>query len=1024
MTAVVLHLSDIHIRSEKDPILSNADAIATAAYEYLPDASVVFVVVSGDIAWSGDKDEYAAASKFLQRIALAIRTEREIPIYFVVVPGNHDCDFRRNENSRLLMLQAARSDITKIDASVIAAGCAVQRAYEEFADELVTPNGSRSGNRLWTSHTFTVEGKTIAFDAINVSWCSSLKEDPGTIIFPFDQYANLSQETTSLRIAVMHHPLNWFNQAAYHPFRRFVRTIANVVITGHEHIGGAGEDFNAESGHSAYVEGCVLQGDDGIIASSFNIVELNLVEETYCVTRYRWSQDDIYLPTEEGSWNDFRAMPHKSSNRLGLTDAVIQIISDPGGAFQPTKGAPISLGDIFTYPDMQRPMQDREHKKILSTSVLLDSERLNNGIVLSGEEKVGATSLLFMLFQHYHERGMFPLYMRGADFRSERSKDIDRAIEKAATEQYGVENLQRFLQTTTQSKLLLIDDFDDGPLKSSQHRATLLVELRKRAKHTILTVSELFDFESNIRKHAANELADMDRYAILPMGYTLRARLIKKWLQRTSGDGSLDDSAFLAKCDQLERFLDAVMARNIVPSLPLYLLTLLQSFDAGLSGGFEESGLAEYYDFLVKQSLQTVGVPKNSWGSFIQYCSHLAWRMHKVEHKELSKREVVDFTREFSEQEHRVDVDDRLKALVKARILSESGGFFRFRYHYIFYFLKGRYLAMHLGEDEVLAHVSECCHHLYVREYANTILFLAHHSFQNPAFLSCIVESVSSPFKNSNPITFASGDTTRIADIVQDLPRIKYSGESPEVARDRLNRQRDATESDDDGLLESKSENGETEFLPQMVSLFKSIEILGQILKNQMANVSRAQRVELLQLIMNGPLRALRAYFDLLLEHKDQAVLDLAERLGRRKLLNNDVERVELARKLLAFFVQSTAFAFVCKAVTSISSDVLTEDIAAAAKIVGTPAIRLIAIGAQLDSPNGLPQGQMQDLMKETSTDFIAARVLQLLTLRRLYMFRTSEHDKQWLASQRLLDIRTQHAIEYRTRRSKLLRKR
>lgn len=1022
MTALVLHLSDIHIQSETDWIVTQGDTIAAATYEYLPDASAVFIVVSGDIAWSGAAEEYRVAERLLKRVADAIRAERSLPIHFVIVPGNHDCDFRLNNNTRSLVLQGARSDPTKIDESVITVGCSIQKAYEEFARSLFSTSETRVGDQLWTSHRFTIEGKELVFDALNVSWCSNLKEEPGFIVYPCDHYKPRGDESAFLRVVVMHHPLNWFSQAAYHPFRELIRTVANVVVTGHEHVGGAGEDHNAQSGHSAYVEGCVLQDGANHKASSFNVVVLNLADSTYRVTRYRWSKDDLYLPTEEGSWNDFRALPQKTLNRFAITAAFKQRLSDPGGALQPTKSAPITLADVFVYPDMQRPMQARELKQLLSTSVLLDPERLKQGVALAGEEKVGATSLLYMLYQHYHERGMVPLYLRGVDFKSTRVKDIDAAIAKAVAEQYGKENQARFLQTGVQNKIVLLDDLDDGSLKNGQHLAMLLVELRKRCGSLVITYSELFDFEANVRKHAPTDLTGIDRFALLPMGYTLRAQLIRKWLQRTSSDGSMDDASLLARSDQLERFLDAVMARNVVPALPLYLLTLLQSFDAGLSGGFAESGLAEYYDFLVKQSLQAAGIPKGNWGSFIEYCSHLAWRMHATEHKELSQKDIVAFTAHFSEEQHRVDANDRIRALVGARILAENGGYYRFRYHYIFYFLKGRYMAGHLAEREVQAHVSECCHHLYVREYANTILFLAHHSFQNPTFLNCVIESVSLPFKANQPISFASGDTSRIAEIVQELPRIRYSGESPEAAREQANRRRDAL-GDNDGTTESKSENGETDFVPQMVTLFKSIEILGQILKNQLANMSRSQRVDLLQLVMNGPLRALRAYFDMFLQHKDQAMLDLAEIFARRKVLDSDAERVELARKLLAFFVQSTSFGFLCKAVTSISADALSEDIDAAARKIGTPAARLIAIGVRLDSPNGLPQSQMRELMEETTSDFIAARVLQLLIVRRLYMFRTSEYDKQWLASQELLGIKVQHAVEFRTRRTKLLKR-
>jgi hypothetical protein len=788
-------------------------------------------------------------------------------------------------------------------------------------------------------------------------------------------------------------------------------------------VGGVGEDFSAASGHSAYVDGCVLQDAKRPTTSSFNVVELNLDEGTYRSTRYLWNvEGKHYSATEEGSWGDFRSLPKKSLNRFPLTDSFQQLITDPGAAFQTTKGLSIKLADLYVYPDMQEPLEKAEVKRILSTSLLQDLARYEGGLLLSGEEKVGASSLLYMLYGHFHDQGLLPLYVRGADIRSATDKDLNSAVRKAIIEQYGEGLLERFEQASNSKKVLLLDDFDDGPVKGSQYRARVLVAVKERFKYFLVTVSELFDFQASVALHADGKLANVKEFRVLPFGYTLRAHLVKRWLQRTVDDGSLEEAALLARCDQAERLLDAVMARNIVPALPLYLLTLLQSIDAGVSGGFEESGLGEYYDFLIKEGFKAAAIPKREWGKMIEYCSHLAWQMHATEHKELSLEELKVFTARYSDAEVRVDLSSRLRELVEARVLSCSGDYFRFRYHYIYYFLKGRFLSSKLSDLAVLAHIKECCAHLYVRENANTILFLAHHAFDNPVFLDCIVEAVNSPFTAIRPIEFRGSDTSGIAEFVRDLPTLKYTGEQPEEVRERANRHRDAVDDGSDGMADAKQDGSDSEFIPQMIALFKTVEILGQILKNQIANVGRSRRVELLQLLMKGPLRAIRAYFDLFMADKEQAQRELMQLLEKKKVVDNEEKRQELARTLMAQLMQFTSFGFVAKAVSSISSDELQEDIEAASKAINTPAARLISVGVRLDSPKEFPRTEMRNLLDEVKADFIAMRVLQMLTLRRLYMFRTSERDKQWLDSQKVLGIKMQHAVDMRTRGTKLLR--
>ena len=1021
MTAVVLHLSDIHIRSDKDWILDKGSNIAACVFSSLPDATTVFVIVSGDIAFSGQPAQYAAAEGLFGAVRSAIQAEKDLPVHFVCCPGNHDCDFSLSNKTRTLTLNGVRSDPSQFDESVLQTGAAVQLAYRAFAEKIHTTGETRVGDLLWTANRFTVEGKAVVIDSINVAWCSNLHEEPGSLIFPYDRYTRYLYETNDLRLSVLHHPLNWFNQASYRPFRELIRSVANVVVSGHEHIGGVGEDLNSDSGHSAYIEGCVLQSDKPRSDSSFNVTILNLEDGTYRSTRYQWSAGEAYSPTDVGSWGDFRSLPKKSRSHFQVTDSFARLLSDPGGVFE-SKGSPLTLADLFVYPDMQETIGRAEQKRILSTSVLEDVTRLDGGVLLTGEEKVGATSLLLMLFQNFHERGLIPIYVRGSDVKGFSEKDIDGAIRKAVIEQYGAQCAEKFEQTSSAQKVMLLDDFDDGPVKASVQRARVLAFVAARFPRYVVTANEVFDFDGTVRPHAEDALKELNDYKLLPMGYSLRARLVKRWFLRTSADGTLDEDALLARCDQAERLLDAILARNIVPSLPLYLLTLLQSYDAGSSSGFEESGLGEYYDFLVKEGLRTAGVAKQNWGSVIEYCSHLAWQLHATEHREISLDELRAFNERFCKQQHRVDLDGRLKDLLGARVLAQDGQYVRFRYHYIYYFLKGRFLASQLTDLATQAYIRECCSHLYVRENANTILFLAHHAFKDPMFLDCVVQAVTTPFQSSLPIQFNGTDTAPLAGFVRDLPKLAYNGERPEKMREDANQAKDAVDDGDDGLADDKQTGNELDFLSELIALFKTVEILGQILKNQIASVPRARRVDMLKLLMQGPLRALTAYFELFMADRDVAEREIAAMLEKRHAIKDESARREMSKRLLAHFLQLISYGFVAKAVSSISSDALQEDVEAAAKSMNSPAARLIALGVRLDGPGKLPRAELSRAITETQGDFMAARVLQFLTLRRLYMFRTSAQDQQWLASQELLDIKAQQAVDFRTRRSKMLR--
>jgi len=437
MTVLILHLSDAHIKNELDPVVGRASSIASCLFSALPNASAVFVVFSGDIAFSGEKEQYDVARNFLTQLRASIEAEKKIPVHFVIAPGNHDCDFSREDEMRRIAIKHLGTNKAKIDESVINTCTSVQEPFFDFCAGLQDVQ-QEPVDKLWQVLSFDLDGKRVVFDVLNVSWVSRLHEEPGGLTFPYERYHAVENQVADLRILVMHHPLNWFSQSVYRPFRSFVRKVANIIITGHEHQGNAGENLDTESAHSAYIEGAVLQGHHDLTDSSFYLLEIKLDEAQYCSTRYRWNKS-LYEAAEEGSWADYRDLPIKQSNPLEVTKDFRAILDDPGANFQhPT--ASVGLSDIYVYPDLHELSSSARGREFISSSVLLDPARTSNGVLLEGDEKSGATSLLYRLYDEYHDRGYVPLLLRGRDIKRTAAQ-IDALIVRAVREQYGERSL-------------------------------------------------------------------------------------------------------------------------------------------------------------------------------------------------------------------------------------------------------------------------------------------------------------------------------------------------------------------------------------------------------------------------------------------------------------------------------------------------------------------------------------------------------------------------------------------------------
>jgi len=469
----------------------------------------------------------------------------------------------------------------------------------------------------------------------------------------------------------------------------------------------------------------------------------------------------------------------------------------------------------------------------------------------------------------------------------------------------------------------------------------------------------------------------------------------------------------LEKRDRAERLINAVMNRRLIPPLPLYLLALLQSIDADKSGEFKESALGYYYQYLLTEAFQRSGVKSEKLTEVFQYCVHLAWYFHEKGTKELPESEIQEFNARFSKAWHTVDFKTRLDLLLKARVLRRVGPDLTFRYLYIFYYFKGEYLSQNLSDPAIRAYISKCCTHLYVRDYANTILFLAHHT-NDPFLIDTISDCLKGLFRQYRPVTL-NKDTTIVGTLVEAAPRLTYSGRSPEETRQIQNQIRDELDDGDDGLTDKEESSSKLSLVAQITMLNKTVQILGQILKNQYSKIPREEKVELINELFRGPLRALRSFWKFLEEYPEALIADIEAALRRWDKSDDDQVRNKVARRVVAAIVEMVTLSMFMTAAESVNSESLIEDVQAVVARNKTLAVKLIELAILLDSGAPIPREKIKRVHREAKSDLVADRLIKHMVLRRLYMFKTTERDRQWLAEEMDFDVARTRALGYQT---------
>jgi len=95
MKIVFLQLSDLHLQDNQGVYPAKIQAIVDSLAVYAPFEGIV-IIFSGDIAATGENNQYKIASTFLGRLVPTLKDRYSIGeknTKILMVPGNHDIDW-------------------------------------------------------------------------------------------------------------------------------------------------------------------------------------------------------------------------------------------------------------------------------------------------------------------------------------------------------------------------------------------------------------------------------------------------------------------------------------------------------------------------------------------------------------------------------------------------------------------------------------------------------------------------------------------------------------------------------------------------------------------------------------------------------------------------------------------------------------------------------------------------------------------------------------------------------------------
>lgn len=987
MYFAILHLTDIHF-TEKTTLDNKIERLSRAVINQASEIEKLYIIISGDIAFSGKKEEYNLAKKQLGVIKTLIKGElNKIEIRYIIVPGNHDCNFSKNDS------QLRKNSITNInyqtlgnDNSVIELCLSVQSdfwSYYSYYNELPK-------NKLYYTIKDKIGSKEICFHCLNTAWMSQKNEEVGALFYPVKLITPDLGNQNRIDFCVWHHPYNWFNPNTLEnnkiEFEKITEDIAAASFFGHEHVQSMYSNENRNSGKKTnLMSGEIFNEDKKPTKSAFQLLIINSQTLLGELTNYVWNESH-YISSDSKSIELFKTQKEnfqiKEDFAASLQEVKIPIVIE--------NKKNVTLSDIFVFPDMETTVRDSNSFENYANSIKLLDKEISH-CILDGESQVGKTSLLYMLYLKLQEKGIYTVLLTGKDFKE---PHLEKIIKKAFRTQYknSESEYDKYIQLDKIKKAILIDDYQECNFNTSTTQ-TIFEKLNLNFGKVIT----VFDSANSILISLKNQFKSAKYFTIKPFGYKKRNELIERYHYLKQNNYTVDDQSFLSEVKATYDNVQSVLGDRLMPPYPIYILSIIQALQYKPLKQ-NETSFGYCYQALIHFSLHKAGVINEDIDTYFNFLSELAYKLVFSKNETITNQELTKFYINYSDKYLCPTYDTILSSLKKSKIIQVDGQDIKFCYNYILYYLSAKKISEIIHTDDGKRNLQELFENLQVEKNANILVFITHHS-KDISFIEHSLLNTMMVLEKTTPITLEKNDPfyNEIASFVESLKNdILEINRNPKEERDRILSEKDKLlrtyEKSD--KIENDDEEIKKAMLPFLQS-FRSIEIVGQIIKNRKGSLEKKQISEMITELYTTGFRTIGYYSEILTSAKNEIIKIINEDL----VVENDKREIE---ERINEFIQITSFKMCInifgKLMHSIGNKDLKKMYLEVAETIKSPAAKLATFSINSYYGTITPK-ELKELADELKGNIVALRILKFRVRSYVYNRNLDYSTKQKLAS-------------------------
>ncbi|MBN2534820.1 MAG: metallophosphoesterase [Spirochaetales bacterium] len=324
---IILYISDLHIKpsEEFDRSVVLDLLLERVEKDRKEGLAPEIVIVSGDIAWKGVKEEYQLAAAFFHDLRKTLELQ---PENFYIIPGNHDINrkkYRPGDIPVYTTMAECNNELEHYTADLLKG----MADYFDFIKTAFPHLKTIKGNLVPFVRTCTtVCGKKIGLVGLNSAWMCRKSPDREEIALGEYQVKHACSELekrgeTDLTLCIFHHPLSWLWREDRLITRHYINK--KIVLAGHLHEPGGGFFQDLDGEFYQFQAGGAYLGSESDWPSRYHYITCNWDENhikldfrKFDKQRRRWVLD---AETGDDGVKLF-PFPHTRENSRTITPAI------------------------------------------------------------------------------------------------------------------------------------------------------------------------------------------------------------------------------------------------------------------------------------------------------------------------------------------------------------------------------------------------------------------------------------------------------------------------------------------------------------------------------------------------------------------------------------------------------------------------------------------------------------------------------------------------------------------------------